>query len=69
MLCIGESSIEVATHLLQFIFVSDSGFRFLLAHFPTTQCPASVLYLQFWEGVMRMKRAGFTYVFSCICNP
>ena len=57
-----QSSIEVAMHLLQFIFVSDSGFRIPLAHFPTAQCPASVLYLQFWEGVMRVKRACFACV-------
>ena len=56
------SDIQVASHLLQFIFLSDSGFRFPLAHFPTTQCPPSSLYFQFWEGVLRMKQAGFRYV-------
>ena len=59
---LGRSPVDLATHLLQFIFLSDCGFRFPLAHFPTKQCPPSTLYLQFWEGVMQMKRAGFTYV-------
>ena len=45
--CIGESSVQLATHLLQFIFLSDGGFRSPLAHFPTSQCPPSVTYLQF----------------------
>ena len=56
----GNSSVEIATHLMQFIFLSDGGFRFPVAHFPTAQCPSSVLYLQFWEGVMQLKRFGFT---------
>ena len=37
-------TVSVATHLLQFIFLGDGGFRFPVAHFPTAQCPASVLY-------------------------
>lgn len=27
------------------MFLSDGGFRFPIAHFPTAQCPASVLYI------------------------
>lgn len=56
-----EAKTQVATHLLQFVFLSDSGFRFPLAHFPTNTCPASLLYMQFWEGVLQMRKAGFRY--------
>lgn len=59
-LYLGQSTVQLATHLLQFVFLSVGGFRFPLAHFPTKQCPPSILYLQFWEGVMQTKRAGFT---------
>ncbi|CAB4015801.1 Hypothetical predicted protein, partial [Paramuricea clavata] len=52
-----ETKSQIATHLLQYVFLSDCGFRFPLAHFPTTTCPP--LYLQFWEGVLQMKKAGF----------
>ena len=55
-----DSKVSIETHLLQFVFLSDGGFPFPIAHFPTTQCPASVLYLKFWEGVLQMRRAGFT---------
>lgn len=58
--CLGQSSVNLATHLLQFIFLSDGGFTFPLANFPTKQCPPSILYLQFYEGVLQMKRTGFT---------
>jgi hypothetical protein len=62
MLYLGSQDIQIATHILQFIFLSDSGFRFPVAHFPTAQCPLSALYFQFWEGVLCMKQAGSTYV-------
>ncbi len=54
----------MATHLLQFIFLSDGGFRFPVADFPTAQCPTSVLYMKFWEGVLQMRKAGFMYVLA-----
>ena len=56
---IGSSSPQIATHLLQFMFLSDCGFRFSLAHFPTAQCPPAILYRLFWNGVYQMKRYGF----------
>ena len=47
---------QVATHLLQYVLISDNGFRFPLAHFPTSTCPPTILYIQFWEGVYRWKK-------------
>lgn len=63
---LGSKETQIATHILQFIFLSDSGFRFPVAHFPTAQCPPSALYFKFWEGVLMMKQAGFTYDFKII---
>ena len=57
---LGSNNAEIASHLLQFVFISDCGFRFPVANFATPQCPPSVLYFHFWEGVLAMKRAGFT---------
>jgi hypothetical protein len=61
--CVGktEAKMEVATHLIQYVFISDCGFRFPVAHFPTTTCPPTILYIQFLEGVLQMKKAGFRY--------
>lgn len=49
---------ELATHLLQIIFVSDNGFRFLVAQFPSKDCMPSSLYFCFWDGVLAMLEIG-----------
>lgn len=54
-----DDEVEMATHILQFIFISDTGFRFPIAHFPTSSCPPSALFLIFWEGCDQMMKAGF----------
>lgn len=46
-----HSNPELATHVLQFIFISDSGFRFPVAQWPSGNCTPSDLYHLFWEGV------------------
>ena len=51
---------ELATQVLQFIFLSDCGFRFPVAQFPSGTCTPSDLYFLFWEGVRKMKEFGFT---------
>ena len=40
----------MATHVLQFYCLGDSGFRFPIARFPSGGCTASTLYFIFWEG-------------------
>lgn len=59
---LGKSEINIASQLLQFIFLGDGGFRFPVAHFATNTCHASILYFKFWEGVLLMKRFGFRQV-------
>ncbi|RUA06956.1 MAG: hypothetical protein DSY43_00890 [Gammaproteobacteria bacterium] len=45
---------EIATQVLQFIYLSDCGFRFPIAQYPSGSCTQSDLYFLFWEGVKKM---------------
>ena len=39
----GKETIDVASHVLQFVFLGNNGFRFPFAHFPTKEAdPASL---------------------------
>ena len=46
----GKREITLATHVLQFIFLGFSGFRFPLFHFPTNTATASELVMFFLEN-------------------
>ena len=63
-LFLGNTEPSLATHVLQFIFISDCGFRFPIAQFPSGQCSPSDLYLQFWKGVEKMGETGFRYLLT-----
>ncbi|KAK3738201.1 hypothetical protein QZH41_012782, partial [Actinostola sp. cb2023] len=58
---------QLATHVLQFIFVGDSGFRFPIAQFPSCGCTPSDLFFIFWDGVQMMFETGFQ-VYWCILD-
>lgn len=55
----------MATHVLQFVFLGNNGFRFPFAHFPTTEVDPSTLYTQFWKAVGWLRRFGFQSNFCC----
>ncbi|XP_070556443.1 uncharacterized protein [Ptychodera flava] len=55
----GNLEVVTATHVLQFVFVGDGGFRYPVAHFPTRECPPTTLYRLFWEGVQILLKGGF----------
>ena len=59
----GKKEIILATHVLQFVFLGFSGFRFPLFHFPTKQANASELYLLFWNVVNLLSTFDFTVQF------
>ncbi|XP_070540318.1 uncharacterized protein [Ptychodera flava] len=61
----GELKPVTATHVLQFVFISDGGFRYPVAHFPTRECPPAILHRVFWEGVRLLLKAGFHVHWSC----
>ena len=56
---VGISEPKLASHVLQMIFLGDTGFRFPFAHFPTTEATASDLYVVFWEAVLNLHKWGF----------
>ena len=53
---------QVATHLLQYVLSAtvDSGFSWHTSQ-PQHVRLLSYMYIQFWEGVLQMKKAGFRY--------
>ena len=56
----GKKEVTLATHVLQFVFLGFTGFRFPLFHFPTKQATASELNLLFWKIVNFLQIFGFT---------
>lgn len=58
----GKTELQLATHVLQFVFLSDSGFRFPIAQFPSAECTPSDLYFNFWRGVRKMLEFRFVWV-------
>jgi len=61
-LLLGKEETQLASHVLQFIFLSDCGFRFPIAQFPSHDCTPSDLFALFWQGVRMMQEFGFTWV-------
>ena len=59
LIVLGHTAPQLASHVLQFIYLSDSGFRFPIAQFPSGGCTPSDLYFNFWEGVLKMQEYGF----------
>lgn len=51
----GKKEFTLTSHVLQFLFVSNCGFRFPVAQFPSHDCTPSDLFFQFWKGVRMMK--------------
>ena len=51
--------LNLASHVLQMVFLGDSNFRFPFAHFPTHEANASDIYVLFWEAVMNLQKWGF----------
>ncbi|XP_068680449.1 uncharacterized protein [Montipora foliosa] len=63
----GKGDPELASQVLQFVFLSDCGFRCPIAQFPSGSCTPSDLYFLFWEGVLKMLEEGFT-IYWCILD-
>ncbi|XP_053400344.1 uncharacterized protein LOC123539045 [Mercenaria mercenaria] len=59
----GKTDLKMATHVLQILFLGNTGFRFPVGHFATLQaCPAE-MYLVFWEAVKMLGTFGFTVTY------
>lgn len=55
----GKETIDVASHVLQFVFLGNNGFRFPFAHFPTKEADPASLYTNFWKAVGWLRGLGF----------
>ena len=55
-----RETVSLANHVLQLVFLGNTGFRFPLAHFPTTQASASEIYLIFFKAVKMLGLFGFS---------
>lgn len=59
----GRKEQQLATHVLQFVFIGFTGFRFPFAHFPSNTASGSELYLLFWKAVHMLSMFNFKVMF------
>ena len=59
----GENTKELATHVLQLLFLGFGGFRFPIAHFPCTQATATDLHVILWSAVEMLSAYGFPVLY------
>jgi len=62
-----KEKVQLASHVLQFVFLGHPGFRFPLAHWPTKEVDPATLYIHFWKSVYRLLQGGFS-VHYCCCD-
>ena len=63
ILCTGKRERELATHVLQFLYLGLNGFRFPFACFPVTQTKAANLHFLFWQAVKFLNIYEFKVLF------
>ncbi|KXJ24465.1 hypothetical protein AC249_AIPGENE22554 [Exaiptasia diaphana] len=63
----GKDEANVASHLLQFMFIGSTGFKFPVCYFPTIEVDPTTLYHHFWNAVFDVAEFGFK-VFLAICD-
>jgi len=61
----GVTKVQTATHVLQFVYLGNTGFRFPIVHYPTCEVDPSTLYIKFWETVGWLEMAGFSVIYGC----
>ncbi|XP_078382573.1 uncharacterized protein LOC144665241 [Oculina patagonica] len=62
-----KEKVQLASHVLQFVFLGHTGFRFPFAHWPTKEVDPAVLYIHFWKSVYWLLQGGFS-VHYCCCD-
>lgn len=60
-----ENELRLATHVMQFLFLSYDGFRFPFAYFPTTGANAPEIYIIVWEAISKLSTYDFTVDYVC----
>jgi hypothetical protein len=63
----GKDEANIATHLLQFMFIGSTGFKFPVCYFPTIEVDPTTLYHQFWNAIFDLGELGFK-VLLAICD-
>jgi hypothetical protein len=61
-----ENEIKLATHVLQFMFLSYDGFRFPFAFFPSVGANAPELYVNVWEAIAKL--LGYEFQIDYVCT-
>lgn len=61
-----SSKYQMANHVIQFMFHGLTGFRFLVAHYPTTQANAPQIYTMFWDVVQALEQWGFHVIYTSL---
>ena len=61
----GDSQPEMVTHVLQFVFLGNTGFRFPFAHWPTKEADAATLHDLFWKAVFWLLKSNFIVTYCC----
>ena len=56
----------VANHVLQIVFLGHTGFRFPIAHYPTSQARAVDLYTCIWDAVDKLLAWDFHVEYVCM---
>jgi hypothetical protein len=57
--CSKSTEKQMASHVLQFLYLGFNRFWFPIAHFPTTQVKTSELHFLFWESIKMLNMYGF----------
>ncbi|XP_052250781.1 uncharacterized protein LOC127857994 isoform X1 [Dreissena polymorpha] len=60
----GRKERQLGTHVLQFIFLGLTGFRFPFGHFITNNVAAYDIHTLFWEAVVSLSMYGFSTSFT-----
>lgn len=60
-----KNELRLATHILQFLFLSYDGFRFPFSYFPTTGANVPELYITIWEAIAKLSTYEFSVDYVC----
>ena len=61
-----KNTLELADHMLQFLFRGLTGFRKTFASFPTNQANSCDLHLNVWDSTSSLQDWGFTVAYLCL---
>ncbi|XP_070556109.1 uncharacterized protein [Ptychodera flava] len=62
----GQDIAVTATHVLQMVYLGNTGFRFPFAHWPTKEVDPATLYVNFWNAVKWLRKGGFNVTYCCL---